>query len=433
NTLSGDNTGDLFTLTASNGGTLAITNGTTLAATFTGMQNLAGNSGSGADTFDLGSGSLSGNITGGGGTNTLIGGNGANSWTVTGTDTGTLTGVGGTFSAIENLTGGTGNDDFVFDNGATVSGVVDGGAGGVNTLDFTAYTTAMAVSLTGSNAFGASGTTSGSPNPIGGSFAEITAIDLPALANTLNLNAVSSTVLINSSAATNLFNLTVEQSGVPNLTFGNVSVVNGGTGVVNTLESAEASTNTWTITGPNSGTYNDSQSLTFSHFADLVGGSGNDNFIFSGGSVASLAGGGGSNTLTGDNAGDLFTINAANGGQLTSGATTLVGAFSGIQNLTGGSGNDTFAFATGGSVSGTVNGGAGTNTLDYSGDTGAVAVNLTNDSASLIQGGTANGFSNIQALTGNGANTTLTGPGGVHTWNITGADQGNLDTNVFTF
>src|SRR5574337_1761382 len=298
-----------------------------------------------------------------------------------GANTGTVTGVGGTFSNIENLTGGTGNDDFLFSNGATVSGTVDGGAGGTNTLDFTAYSTAVAVTLSGTNAFGYSGTTAGVPNPIGGAFSEITAIDLPALANTLNLNNVSSLVLINSSAATNLFNLTVEQGGVPNLTFGNVSVVNGGTGagVTNTLQSNEATNNLWTITSANGGSYSDTQTLTFSNFADLAGGTGtSNNFVLAGGSVASLVGGGaGSNTLTGDNSGDTFTINALNGGGLTSGVTTLVTAFSGIDNLAGGSGNDTFAFDTGGSVSGTVNGGAGTNTLDYSTLATPISVTLT--------------------------------------------------------
>src|SRR5574337_1416614 len=301
-----------------------------------------------------------------------------------GANTGTVTGVGGTFSNIENLTGGTGNDDFLFSNGATVSGTVDGGAGGTNTLDFTAYSTAVAVTLSGTNAFGYSGTTAGVPNPIGGAFSEITAIDLPALANTLNLNNVSSLVLINSSAATNLFNLTVEQGGVPNLTFGNVSVVNGGmgVGVANTLQSNEASANTWTITSANGGTYTETQTLTFSNFADLNGGLGaSNNFVLAGGSVASIVGGAApNNTLTGDNSGDTFTINALNGGGLTSGVTTLVTAFSGIDNLAGGSGNDTFAFTGNGAVSGNLSGGGGSNTLDYSGYGSAVSFDVSDRS-----------------------------------------------------
>ncbi|MBU6510028.1 MAG: hypothetical protein KGQ73_07595, partial [Gammaproteobacteria bacterium] len=252
---------------------------------------------------------------------------------------------------------------------------------------------------------------------------------------------VSSLVLINSSAATNLFNLTVEQGGVPNLTFGNVSVVNGGTGagVTNTLQSNEATNNLWTITSANGGSYSDTQTLTFSNFADLAGGTGtSNNFVLAGGSVASLVGGGaGSNTLTGDNSGDTFTINAANGGSLAvSGGATLVTNFSGIQNLVGGGGADRFALVIGGSVSGTVNGGSGANTLDYSGLGSPISVTLTAIAAGVGTGtATAIGgsFSGISILTGSSsASNQLTGPNQSNTWTLTGADAGNVDGFQFS-
>ena len=173
-TLAATDGSNAWQISGANAGTL---NSTTV---FSGISNLTG--GMGNDSFTLAGGTLSGSINGGAGINTLTGDNGANSWTVTGANTGTVTGVSGTFSNIQNLVGGSSNDSFVFSNAATLAGTVDGGAGGINTLDFTAYSTSVGITLTGSNPFGYSGTTSGSPNPTGG-FAQITAIDLPALAN----------------------------------------------------------------------------------------------------------------------------------------------------------------------------------------------------------------------------------------------------------
>src|SRR5262249_45759723 len=79
-------------------------------------------------------------------------------------------------------------------------------------------------------------------------------------------------------------------------------------------------------------------------------------------------------TLVGGNAANTWSVTGKNAGQV--GGV----AFSGFANLTGGSQADTFKFASGGSVAGKVDGGAGTNTLDYSGDGGVAAtVNLASD------------------------------------------------------
>ncbi|MGB9428303.1 MAG: hypothetical protein WCC11_00245, partial [Gammaproteobacteria bacterium] len=253
----------------------------------------------GTDTA-TGTGGISGitsltGTTSGSNLTTLIGTNANNVWTITGTNAGNLNGS-FTFVNVENLTGGSGNDSFVFDNGALVTGIVDGGPGGNNILDFSAYSTAVGITLTGSTVFGYSGSTSGVPNPTGG-FAEITQIDEPALSNTLTLaNGTPATVTIDSSVPANLFNLTVSVVGAPNLLFTNINTVNGGSGVTNTLISGEGTNNLWTLTSANGGTYNDGQSLIFSNFADLVGGSGNDSFVLAGGSIVSIDGGGGNNT-----------------------------------------------------------------------------------------------------------------------------------------
>jgi Ca2+-binding RTX toxin-like protein len=103
--------------------------------------NLAANTATGV-------GGLATNLTaaiGGSATNTLTGANTTNTWNITGKNAGTINGS-FTFTAFANLTGGSGNDDFVFSNGQGVTGTINGGAG-TNRLDYSAYTTGLYVNL----------------------------------------------------------------------------------------------------------------------------------------------------------------------------------------------------------------------------------------------------------------------------------------------
>jgi hypothetical protein len=75
-------------------------------------------------------------------------------------------------------------------------------------------------------------------------------------------------------------------------------------------------------------------------------------------------------------------------------------AFSGFANLKGGSGANTFQFHTGASLSGTLNSGGGSNTLDYSAYTGDVTVNLALGTATGVAGGVS-GFANVIGSIGN--------------------------------
>ena len=75
--------------------------------------------------------------------------------------------------------------------------------------------------------------------------------------------------------------------------------------------------------------------------------------------------------LTGPDAGGTCSITGSNTGAVA-GYT-----FSIFANLVGGAGNDDFQFGPAGSLGGSINGGGGVNTLDYSGYTAkAVTVNL---------------------------------------------------------
>ncbi|NEP61140.1 MAG: filamentous hemagglutinin N-terminal domain-containing protein, partial [Symploca sp. SIO2G7] len=204
-------------------------------------------------------------------------------------------------------------------------------------------------------------------------------------------------------------NLDLLETELANLQDGFTSITIGrsdGTGIITITEGANFSDpvvitggstlvgsdldNTWNITDTNQGNLtNFPNGFTFNNIENLVGGSATDNFIFAGGSVASLDGGGGENTVTGDSSTDnTWSITGVNSGILNN------ITFSNIQNLIGGNLTDTFSFV-GGEVT-SIDGGGGNNTLI---DASSIANtwNLTG-----VDSGTFNNinFSNIQNLTG---------------------------------
>jgi Ca2+-binding RTX toxin-like protein len=120
--------------------------------TYFNLARVALTTGSGADTSTVQSAAAGTAvaITGGGGIDTLAGPAPDNTWDITGSDTGTLSSasIAGlvTFSFVQNLTGGPANNRFVFHDGASLLGDLEGG-GGTNTLDYSAYTGTVIVNL----------------------------------------------------------------------------------------------------------------------------------------------------------------------------------------------------------------------------------------------------------------------------------------------
>jgi hypothetical protein len=112
----------------------------------------------------------------------------------------------------------------------------------------------------------------------------------------------------------------------------------------------------------------------------------------------------------GDN---TWNITSQNAGTLNSSLLAGTVTFSGAPNLHGGNGADTFVFADGAGVDGTIDGGSGTNALDYSAYSSSVLVNLQTGFASGVGGGIAN-IQNVTGGTGGGAGTynILVGNGG---------------------
>jgi hypothetical protein len=158
--------------------------------------------------------------------------------------------------------------------------------------------------------------------------------------------------------------------------------------------------------------------------AALVGGTGGDTFTIAAGVVfdGTIKGSGTDTLVNNSNSGtaNTWVFTGADAGTVN-GAT-----FSGIANLSGGAGNDNFAFRPGANLSGRINGNGGSDTLNWSAYGSAVTVNVASGTATAI-----GGFSSITSLVGSSAATTLIGPNSPESWAITGTDAGMV--GGFTF
>ncbi len=294
-------------------------------------------------------------------------------------------------NVFENLRGGNGDDTFVFSDGAVIPGNVDGN-GGYNTLDYSQLASSVTVDRRQNAATG-----------IGGAYA-------------------------------------------------NISRVIGG-GEFDMLIGANTDS-TWNITGQDSGNIGGAGTFDFQGFENLHGGSGNDAFIFSdgagvsgdihgdggydtldysqlasavtvdrqqhtasgvGGAYANISrviGGGEFDTLIGANTDSIWNITGQDSGNLGRAGTC---DFQGFENLRGGTADDTFRFATGGSVWGNIAGNGGYDTLDYSQLSTAVTVDRQQSIASRIGGA----YAGISQILGGSVVDTLIGADVQSQWAIT--------------
>jgi hypothetical protein len=151
---------------------------------------------------------------------------------------------------------------------------------------------------------------------------------------------------------------------------------------------------------------------------EVTGGQGDDTYRVQGTNGAflwSLDNAGGTNTLIGPGTPNTWSLTAGAAHSYL-GADVAFRADQ-IQNLVGGSDYDTFVFSDGFQIAGTIDGGAGTNTLNYAAYTSDVYVNLVTGVAT----GVGAGISNIQNVTGASG-----GPAG--SYNILVGNGGNVLT-----
>jgi parallel beta-helix repeat protein len=180
---------------------------------------------------------------------------------------------------------------------------------------------------------------------------------------------------------------------------------------------AANSANLWHLTGPSIGSINN---LNFASFEVLRGGSGADQFnIGNEGSVSQIVGGNGIDTVRGPDIANSWRITQASRGTLNSQTN-----FQDIEHIVGGNLDDAVEMLPTGRITGSLSGGAGTNSLSYRNVTTSVAVNASPGVATYITslapnfqiliGGSGNdnlrAFPGIPSvLVGNAGNDTLIG------------------------
>jgi hypothetical protein len=420
---SGSATLNCFDQGISNNLSYTITSSTVARAglgtlTYSNMANVALDTSNGSDTITVKS-TPAGTalaVNGGTGTNTLVGSAVPNTWNLTGSNAGTLSSASipgpVSFTAVQNLTGGATTNAFVFSDGASVSGTIQGGGSG--SLDYSAYPSDVTVNLQTATATGVGGTIAGIRSLTGGSGnSTLVGADVASLWNVTALN--TGTVAGAS---------TVTFAGFQNLAGGagsNTFVFSDGAGVSGNLQSG--GTGSLDYSAYTSDVTVNLQTAT----ATGVGGT------FAG--IQNLAGGGGNNTLIGADATSAWNVTALNTGNV-SGAGTV--AFAGFQNLLGGAGGNTFVFSDGAGVSGNLEGGSAGGTLDYSAYSSSVLVDLQTGFAigvggsvsaiNAIFGGSASPNSNgVYNLMIGAGGDTLTGGLGRRNILVAGASASTLN------
>ncbi|WP_444993987.1 hypothetical protein [Aliikangiella sp. IMCC44359] len=430
-TLIGPNANMTWNIDGSNNGNLSALN-----VLFTGIENLTG--GNSDDTFAFtSSGSLSGNINGGAGSDTidysllasitaylanisnvesLIGNDSAtivgddvvNTWTISSDNSGSIGSL--SFSNFQNITGGSDTDTFNY-SGNSAIGI--NGAGGTDEVSYAGVDAATAITanlvnltnietIKGNanstlvarnsiNTWTINGNNTGSVDGV--NFSSFQNLTGNALADTFNfVNGGVITGDIDGAAGTDEINYSaVDAATAVTVNLANISNIEQLTGNANSTIVAQNIVNTWTINGNNTGSVN---GVNFSSFQNLTGGTDVDNFTFNDNS--SLSG----QVLSGDG-NDTFTFYDN---------ITVTGG------INAGNNDDTFTYMSGTSITGSINAGAGNDTLDYS---NLNTVSLTFDDIFTK-------VTNAEVVTGNGANSTLAGNNDNNTWNITGANQGNV-------
>ncbi|MEA5462281.1 CHAT domain-containing protein [Leptothoe sp. PORK10 BA2] len=322
---------------------------------------------------------------------------------------GTFNGI--DFDGIQNIRGLGGDDSFIFANGvAELFGSIDGGTGN-NTLDFSNYITDIVVDLETGSTSGTGGI-SNIQNIIGG-FGN----------NTIRGTGGDDIIILNG----------IETGSLNELIFQGFETILPGDGedrfilnegVAWTRLDGGAGTDTVDYGSYTTGVTIDLQNNTAKNVTQLA-------------NIEDFRGGMGVDTLLGTSGADAIAITGNNSGTL--GSIT----FSGIENLDGQAGNDQIEITNTGTITGNIEGGGGTDTLDYSAYTNDVTFNFKQNNGSAVNsftglesfiGGDGNDtfmlnpagtVNRINSIEGGAGNNTLVGDNVASVWNLTGTNTGN--------
>jgi len=425
-----------WTITAQNTGTMTDLNtGAVDASGFVNVETLTG--GDGSDSFTIESaGSLTGALNGGGstGVDVLIGRDEESIWTITSQGVGSITDaaltkyIAGDFTGIENFTGGTAKDTFVFSDtgvgagGSLINQINGGGGTGINILQAT---------NANNNDWTIDGVNSGNVSDATGSI----------------VAGYQSIQELVGHTASDTFTFTANGTATPL-----INSITGGSTSGNELISANTNDNSWNITDANQGSVNDTAGTIVTSFIQvqsLSGGDASDTFTL--GLTGSLSGaitggaGTGVDELVGKNQSNIWIIDSPNEGNISDNPLTanyITGGFSEIENLTGGTAADTFNFIGAGSLTGLLDGNSGTGTDDIQYFTDISEVAAAHDSIQLgstpvtvnLYTNNLLDVANIEQIDANTINSnTIIGATTDQNWLLTGADSGVIvDTTVTT-
>ena len=376
-----DGGGGTNTLVGFNSSTVNVWNLTGTAAgnlngmNFTNVENLTG--GLYSDTFQVQSGAAGfGMINGGNGTDTLVGANGSNVWDLTGVKSGTLNGL--SFTAMENLSGGSGDDLFQFHDAAGGFNAIQGGSAGVNTFDYSLVTSPITLDLQTKSV--AKLNTFWWINAFVGTAGVDTMIGPNSTSNWNFWGANSGYVNgLNFSGFENFVGGSGTDTFALRAPTASISGSLDGGGGTNTLVGFNSSTvNVWNLTGTAAGNLN---GMNFTNVENLTGGLYSDTFQVQSGAAGfgMIDGGNGTDTLVGPNGNNLWDLTGVKSG-------TLNGlSFTAMENLSGGSGDDLFQFHDAAGGFNAIQGGsAGVNTFDYSLVTSPITLDLQTKSVAKL-------------------------------------------------
>jgi Ca2+-binding RTX toxin-like protein len=280
-------------------------------------------------------------------------------------------GIGQTLDTVENVVGSAGNDVIT---GDTQNNVLDGGAGGTDLVWYADRTAA---------------------HPIVASLATNTGGELPEVDTYVGIENLRGGLGDDTLTGNSSNNALDGDDGVDTVSY-NDRVA--GQNVVASLAAG---------LGGQAGT---GELDTYQHVENLTGGAGDDT-LTGNGSSNKLDGATGNDTASYDDRGPgqdvVASLATGTGGQTT---TPEADVYANIENLTGGGGNDTLS---GNDANNVLDGGAGTDTVSYADRTAGehVAASLATGSGGQSAIGEIDGYLRVENLLGGAGDDTLTGNG----------------------